>query len=286
MVLDSRGIELARVEGPPTLVDPSDPQPSIDAAIEICEMAAAVVNHKLPLSSLWAGIAGAGSEPVRSVIEKALRSTGISKSVSVGSDAHAAFFDAFGDGSGILLVSGTGSAAVGRGENGRWARCGGWGLLMGDEGSAYALGLAGLRGVARGWDGRGPDTVLESSLVKACGLERPEQLIAWVASASKKEIAGLAPVVCDAADEGDVVAEEMIDKAIEHLIAHVLTVMRRLGPWHGRPKVALAGGLISADRPLRARVRSALSGLICSPITRPVDPARGAARMAIRLVGN
>ena len=93
-------------------------------------------------------------------------------------------------------------------------------------------------------------------------------------------------MVCDAADEGDVVAEEMIDKAIEHLIAHVLTVMRRLGPWHGRPKVALAGGLISADRPLRARVRSALSGLICSPITRPVDPARGAARMAIRLVGN
>jgi N-acetylglucosamine kinase-like BadF-type ATPase len=286
VVLDSRGMELARVDGPPTLVDASDPQPSIDAAIEICQMAAAVVHHKLPLSGLWAGIAGAASEPIRTTVEDAIRETGIASSVAVGSDAHAAYFDAFGDGSGILLVSGTGSGAVGRGEDGRWVRCGGWGLLLGDEGSGYALGLSGLRGVARGWDGRGPKTILESRLVRACGLERPQELIAWVASAPKREIAGLSPVICQAAEDGDDLAQALIETAVEDLVGHVLTVMRRLGPWHCRPHVALAGGLINEDRPLRMRVKSALSGLVCSPIGRPVDAARGAARMAIRLAGD
>jgi len=77
-----------------------------------------------------------------------------------------------------------------------------------------------------------------------------------------------------------------VDTAIDDLVGHVLTAMRRLGPWNGRPQVALVGGLLSQDRPLRERVQAALAGLSCTPVERIVDPARGAARMAMRLLGS
>jgi len=283
-ILDASGTEVFRLEGPATLVDPARPDESIKEVVALARRAGD--DSGRPMAGLWAGLAGAGSEPVRTEVEEALRSAGVAREVSVGTDAQAAFFDAFGDGPGILLVAGTGSVALGRGEKRQWTQVGGWGLLLGDEGSGYALAMSGLRGVVRAADGRGPTTVLTERLLGALGFGDPHELVGWVAAAAKRDVAALAPIICGAAADGDALAEALVESAIEDLVGHVLTAMRRLGPWNGRPQVALVGGLLSEDRPLRDRVRSALAGLSCTPVERVVDPARGAARMAMRLLGS
>ena len=81
------------------------------------------------------------------------------------------------EGWGLALVAGTGSIAYGRMADGRRARAGGWGHLLGDEGSAYALVLAGLRAVARAADGRGPATVLTERFLAEMSLSRPQELV-------------------------------------------------------------------------------------------------------------
>lgn len=282
VVLDAAGMEITRLEGAATLVDPTGPAESISEVVSLSRAAARAAGLAGPFRAMWAGLAGAGNEPVRTELEDALLGHGLATDVSVGTDAQAAFFDVFQDDPGILLVAGTGSVALGRGAQGEWSKVGGWGLLLGDEGSGYALAMAGLRGVTRGHDGRGPPTLLEPRILDVLGLEDARHLISWVAKASKMEVAALAPEVCRAADEGDELAMLLVETAIEDLVGHVLTVIRALGPWTGRPAVAMVGGLLADDGPLRVRLQVALSGLLCTPIQRPVDAARGAASMAIR----
>jgi len=284
VVVDASGAEVARLAGAATLVDPASPVDSVSEVVSVSRAAARETGLDGPFRAMWAGLAGAGSEPVRTEVENALIGHGLATQVSVGTDALAAFFDAFDDEPGILLVAGTGSVALGRGEQGQWRKVGGWGLLLGDEGSGYALAMAGLRGVARGRDGRGPSTLMEPKVLDALGLDDPQDLIAWVALASKRDIAALAPVVCAAAEEGDELATLLVETSIEDLVGHVLTVIRALGPWTGRPRVATVGGLLAEGRPLRARLQAALSGVLCTPIQRPVDAAHGAALMAMRSV--
>src|SRR5690606_12096698 len=128
---------------------------------------------------------------------------------------------AFDDGAGILLIAGTGSSAWARGVDGRTARAGGWGHLLGDEGSGYALGVAALRAVARAHDGRAPSTDLRDAVLRHANVAAPEALIAWAASAAKAEIAALAPCVAEAAAADDAVARAIVDRAARDLADHV-----------------------------------------------------------------
>ena len=94
------------------------------------------------------------------------------------------------DGWGVAVVAGTGSMAFARGTDGRTARAGGWGPLLGDEGSGYALALSGLRAAARAADGRAQATLLTDRLLAACGLSRPEDLVGIVYQGGDRAHAG------------------------------------------------------------------------------------------------
>ena len=278
------GEELARFVGAPALVDPNRPEVSADAVEAACREAAKAAGLELPITALWAGIAGAGRTSVREMLGAELGRRGLAERVGVGTDADAAYYDAFGDAPGILLISGTGSVALGKGEDGSSATVGGWGVLLGDEGSGYAIGMAALRAIVRGVDGRSMSTSMKEAVLERIGLDRSEELIAWVARSKKSDVAALVPMVCRAADTGDPVAATILEGAIEDLTSHVLTLVRRLGPWSGRPTVAVSGGLLGEGGPLRDRTCVALAGLSCQPIDRLVDPSRGAARLAARLL--
>ena len=278
------GDELARAVGAPSLVDPNRPEASADVVEGVCREAAEAAGVALPVAALWAGIAGAGGTGVSEMLGAELGRRGLAGKVGVGTDADAAYHGAFGDEPGILLIAGTGSVALGRGEDGCSATVGGWGVLLGDEGSGYAIGMAALRSIVRAVDGRSMSTSMKEAVLERIGLARPEELIAWVARSRKSDVAGLVPMVCRAADIGDPVAATIIEGAIEDLTSHVLTVVRRLGPWSGRPALALSGGLLGEGGPLRDRTRVALAGLLCQPTDRFIDPVRGAARLAARLL--
>lgn len=281
VVLDGSGAVVARAEVPSARVLAGLPGPAIAAVQEVVTIACARVDAPLPVASLWAGIAGAGREAVRAELEGALGRSGIARRARVGTDAEAAFEDAFGGGPGILLMAGTGSIAFGHAEDGREARVGGWGSLLGDEGSGYAIGVEAMRRVARSVDKRGRPTDLGRRILARLGLGDPQELITWSSTASRAAIAGLVPEVQDAAAGGDAVAGEILVRAVEDLEGHVHTLLGTLGPWSRPPTVALGGGLLDRRGPLRGplqRVLEARHHVVM--LDRELDPAMGAARLA------
>jgi glucosamine kinase len=198
-------------------------------------------------------------------------------------DAEAAVHDAFGTGPGVLLIAGTGSIAWGRTRKGIPLRVGGWGTILGDEGSGYAVGLAGLRAVVRAADGREAPTTLSNAVINAVGVAAMENLIPWAAGADKSEIAALAPVVLREAVSGDVCAAAIAEEAARELAEQVEAVVRGGADWPDPVPIAFAGGLISPGGLLRETVEHALSMLDTrfDLRTEPVDAGRGAALIAL-----
>lgn len=283
VLTDGEGRVLGEGAGPAGLLEPGDPSGAAEAIALACQGAAEAARTPLPADALWAGVAGAGREEARSALQAALEEAGLARRVRVGTDADAAFHDAFGDRNpGILLVVGTGSIALARGPEGEVARCGGWGWLLGDEGSGYRIALEGLRAVCRADDGRERPTVLTRLLLGASGAMGPSGLVPWAARAPKGEIAGLAPLVLRSADAGDPVAARIVDDALVELIRQAEVAAFRAGY---RPpfEVALAGGLVSNGGPLRARLSDALGRHGFGVRPREVNAARGAAGLAASL---
>lgn len=285
VVLDADGSELGRADGGAAMADARNPGEAAGAVAEACAEALGRAGLSLPADALWAGLTGAGREASRSAVELELERLGVAKDVHVGTDVGAAFHDAFGDGPGILMISGTGSIAWGRAEDGREGRVGGWGHHIGDEGSGWAIGLEALRLVARQADGRSGRTRLQGAVLEFLHLAAVDDLIPWAGAATKTRVAALAPVVAAAAAAGDAAAGEILVQAVADLEAHVLAVHERLGPWSTPPRVALSGGLLRPGRPLRRPLEEALAPHRLHPLERDLDPALGAARLALARLG-
>jgi glucosamine kinase len=137
LVADEAGTQLGEVVGPGSAVRPGQAERSADViaaavrdALASCEM-----THVMP-KVLCVGVAGAGREPERQALWQALVSRELADETVIHADFSIALDDAFGEGPGVLLVSGTGSVAFGRGPAGQVARCGGWGRYAETRGAA------------------------------------------------------------------------------------------------------------------------------------------------------
>ena len=280
-MLDERGVELGRAEGPGSVVTQEAPEDAVRAVSEAVRSAVDRTGLTLPGAVLWAGLAGAGREAARRSVSDALVSTGLADRVQVGTDAEAAFHDAFGDLPGILLIAGTGSIVWGRGSDGAWVRVGGWGQHIGDEGSGYAIGTAALRHVLRAHDGRDPPTSMAESVLEHCGVGDAAGLVGWIGSASKGEVAALVPIVAEAAASLDPAATSILGRAVTELEAHVGSVLERTGPWHGPAPLVVWGGLLGEGGALRSATLQALERYPVSVSHGELDPPGGAARLAL-----
>jgi len=238
------GGALTRVSGPAGIVDPRHPEKSAHLVAELVRMAAAQTGGSLPVASICAGLAGVGSEPERLAVQRQLELAGVAERVEVVGDGQIALEGALAGGPGILLIAGTGSIAWGRGPDGRAARTGGWGMVLGDEGSGFAIARAGLSAALRAVDGRGRPTTLEASLMAAAGVGDPSGLPPWAGRASKAEIAALARKVLEAAEAGDPVAGEIVATQAMEAALHVRALATRLGPWPGRVPTVFHGGVL------------------------------------------
>lgn len=285
LALERDGGEGARWSGPPAAVDPRNPGETVRVLEELLRRGEAEGGIELPVEALCAGVAGAGRAEVRERLEEDLAASGLARHVRVLTDGEVALADAHGDAPGLLLVSGTGSVAWGRNGRSRVARAGGWGPLLGDEGSGHALARTALRRVTRAADGREEASELGPRLLERLGLDAPQDLVVWVADASRAEVAALAPAVVELADAGVRPAGEIVDDAVEELVAAVEAVLGRLEPWEAPPPLALTGGLLDPDGPLRPRVARAAGRLDLRLEEGAVDPVRGAARLALEAAG-
>ncbi|WP_390621246.1 N-acetylglucosamine kinase [Urbifossiella limnaea] len=230
------------------------------------------------------GLAGAGRAEDREVIREWAAKVHLAPAVDVIEDAALLLAAGTPDGWGVAVVAGTGSMAYARAADGRTARAGGWGYLLGDEGSGYALALAGLRAAARAADGRGPRTVLTDKLLSAFGLTRPEELVGVVyRGCDRPALAALAPLVLDAAERCPVAAE-LATAAVAELAAAAVAAARQLGYGAAFP-VALAGGLFESRADYRERFLAALAeqGVTPAPVAVVREPAEGAVRLALAL---
>jgi len=186
---------------------------------------------------------------------------------------------------GIALIAGTGSVAWGRYPGGRVARAGGWGYLLGDEGSGYGIAREAVRHALRIGDTGQQADPLSQQLLAACNLQRPDQLIDhFYANPERRYWAGQAKVVFDLASAGDTVARWIVDQAAADLAVLVRTVNSALGKSARNLPVVLGGGVLVHQPLLQDAIRQALvaDGLTdLRPLDR--DPAHGALFLAKQL---
>jgi glucosamine kinase len=244
VLADAAGAELARVAGPAGLVDPRHPERSAEVIADLVRLAVSQSGVAGKPAALCAGLAGVGNEAERVAVERALAATGVAGAVRIVSDGEIALHGAFGGGAGVLLIAGTGSVAYGLGPDGQRGRCGGWGMMVGDEGSGYAIGRSGLAAALRAVDGREGETRLLPLLLQVLKLDGPTGIPPWAGRASKSDIAALARHVLDAASGGDALALGVVEHHARELARHVIALAHRLGPWPGDVPVVFHGGVL------------------------------------------
>ena len=282
VVVDESGNELARAEGGAGRVNVLEPEAGAHVLADVATLALANARVTDLPAALCCALSGAGRDPERSRLEQALSALRIAGQVHVVTDFEGALHDAVGAGPGILIISGTGSSAWGRSADGRCIRAGGWGHIIGDEGSGYALGRVALMLAMREFDGRGENARFMDAVLAQTKVISEDGLVRWAAAATKADIAALAPIIFNAAAQGALSAQDAIDDAAAEIAMHVAALYDRLGPWDEPPAVALSGGLVEPGRPLREPVLREIEALTIpvAIVDERIDAARGAAGIA------
>jgi N-acetylglucosamine kinase-like BadF-type ATPase len=233
-----------------------------------------------PIAGAWIGLAGMDNPADRTLLLPQLQP--LATHIRLTNDAEL-LLSALPGAVGVTLIAGTGAIALGSDTHSNSVRANGWGHLIGDEGSGYAIGQAALRAATRAADGRGPATTLLTRIAEIWELSGPEDIITYVyANPDKATIARLAPLVFDAWRSGDAVAGRIIRQAAGELAASVLAVAKTLDLPHALP-LACGGALLTQAEDYRKLVFARLWR------TRPIapvvvtEPALAAARAMLTL---
>lgn len=280
VVCDSDLTVLGQSQGPtanPSLVGYETAAQAIRAAMRGALAQAGLDADRI--AAVGIGVAGAAGVAFKAWLREAIRAVTPQALPALSADYEIALVGAHGRRCGVLVLAGTGSLSYGVNAAGDAMLAGGWGYLLGDEGSGYWLGREGMRAAIHALEGRGPDTSLREVLFTALGLESPRDLIPrlYGSQTAVREIAALAPVVMGQARGGDPVAAAIVTQAAEALAGAASAVIRRLH-MESAP-IAFAGGLLSAPTPLREKL-CAVMGIPCPPESR-YPPVIGAAILAL-----
>jgi glucosamine kinase len=226
-LLDLQNGELHLGQGGPSNEDAVGTQSAVRALLEAAD--AAIARAGIAWEELDAAVialAGTDTDAVARHVHAARTDEWI-----VVNDVVAAWATATGARPGIGVISGTGSNVFGVGAEGRAWRAGGWGHLLGDEGSGYWFGTESIKAALRDREDSGPATALSSAAVEFFDAPSVEALAARVYSQplSKSEIAAFAIETAKLAEGGDAVACELYERGAHLLSAQIAAVIRRTG---------------------------------------------------------
>jgi N-acetylglucosamine kinase-like BadF-type ATPase len=277
---------------------------SVLAAVERAFEAAGIPRR--PVARACLAMAGADREEDRRRLLAWAQRAGFATRVRIVNDALPVLYAANREGLGVALIAGTGSLCLGRDRSHRIVRAGGWGYLLGDEGSAYWLAIQALQAVARAADGRGPATELSARALDHFGCNQPSELILKVydPEMDRPRLARFAETVFELAKRADPIAEAIVDAAAEQLLQMVCTVIGQLRLDETLPTLAVTGGVLLNQPELVERLRASLNPVCPTPsseqrsaspeqrsaspehrcgqwsVVRVTDPVAGALRMA------
>lgn len=187
--------------------------------------------------------AGISNPTAHQTIQTALSLAGFSGNFMLQGDQEAALRGAVGQ-TGAILIAGTGSICFGKSAAGISHRAGGWGYLVDDEGSGYALGRDMLKAVFRAYDGRSEKTALTEAILSHFGEDSISSLVRIVYEPmnSKTNIAGLTSLLQPAVDRGDMQAAMIALRAGDELMKLCSAVIDKLQLQ--RSSLALCGGVL------------------------------------------
>jgi N-acetylglucosamine kinase-like BadF-type ATPase len=248
-------------------------------------MEEAIGDRTVVPDAICLGIAGVDRPDDAVVVRSIMKRIGYKARVLVVNDALVALEAGAPGRPGVVMISGTGSISYGRNAKGMAARSGGWGYVLGDEGSGYWIGRAALRAVLREADQRGKQTALTPLLLKHFGVDEPQALIHEVYHVNLKPaaIGALSQCVQQAFALGDEVAIGILRGAANELESASMSVARRL-ELVGEPfPFILAGGIFKAvpwlHEELARRLPVVAPGSLVELLDR--EPAAGAVRLAL-----
>lgn len=189
---------------------------------------------------------------------------------------------------GILVISGTGSNTYGITKKGERYRVGGWGHILGDEGSGYQIGLLTLKTVIKSLEGMLPDTLMTQRITDAYNFGHISELKSYVyqSSIGRNDIAAFARYCVEAAKDGDHLAQGILNnQAVE--LADTTTALIGRDPELEESEVVCTGSIFKHSDIFREAFRKALlsrfPGLSFMEGFNDLTPANGAALLARKL---
>ena len=205
--------------------------------------------------SVFAGIAGAATGDHASRIANFLRSLGFAKA-DAASDVHISLAACLGDEDGIAVIMGTGSVAFAQ-CGGKILRAGGYGYLLCDAGSGFALGQGAILAALQAEDGSGAPTLLHDMVADACGKGCVTNALSDFYRGGKAEIASYAHLIFDAHEKDDAVATEILTRNVHAVADLIRAIGTRMGA--ERVRAVLCGGLTAKSEVILPLLRDALA---------------------------
>src|SRR6266516_2687473 len=242
---------------------------------------------ELPKEISRAGVflAGCATEEDRCALREICLDIWPNAKIVTGSDRDSGLAAALDHGDGIVVNAGSGSSVTGR-RGDRIERAGGWGHILGDAGGGYSLSVQALRLILHEHDLHRGEIHFTAKILRALSLNNLDELVRWVQTADKMEIAMLAPVVFEAATEGDARMMEIIEEGARVLCEYTEAVASALHLL--APKVVLIGGLFYRDsiytHAFRCRLKKNLPDARVAIAERA--PELGAALLAAEAAGH
>lgn len=231
-----------------------------------------------PLDVAVLALAGSSQPDVQHEVEEWAAARHLARRVSVTHDSAPVLAAGTPEGWGIALIVGTGSVASGQDKAGNRAMRGGWGHWFGDRGSGYDLGRRAFTAASDAQDELGPQTLILDLLLKQFEINDLRQVVKELSAAPdlRRRIAAVAPIVMEAAKQGDAVALRILSQGARKLARLVTSVALRLEFEDGFP-LALAGGVIQASEEYRNAIRARVSAAHPAPgeITIVQEPVLG-----------
>lgn len=184
---------------------------------------------------------------------------------------------------GVVVICGTGSMVYGINAGGEKDAAGNWGYFLGDRGSGYMLGKRMFESVVAAYDGTREATTLTQKLASKINAASPEAILDWYndTKPSVQIISDFAPMVITAAEQGDIVAKQLLDETIEELGIAAVAVIKKLKMESEAVRIVISGGVFESKY-FRTLFEGYITALIKrARVIRPlVSPAVGAAIMA------
>jgi N-acetylglucosamine kinase-like BadF-type ATPase len=243
LLADERGIILSEGRGPGANLHAAGELAVEKVLHEVIETALGELG--ITPAAICLGIAGVDRDDEARTVRAIMRRIGQKSRVLVVNDALIALVAGVQGAPGVVIIAGTGSIVYGRNAGGEAARAGGWGHIIGDEGSGYWIGREALAAVMRASDGRGPQTQLTGDILAHFEVADVSRLprIVYDRELPRVSVAALGPILQHVAAKGDAVATRILERAAEELVLGAQSVATRLEMRGESFTFCLAGGV-------------------------------------------